>query len=110
MVATTWAVQRWRLRRGSTADVGDAGGPGDRGQELVVGVRFALEALVVVEDLDEVPAAALFAGGDRGGAGGLGLLVDDREVAELEPGFPLRHLGVDHLRERLLRRRRRPGT
>ncbi len=75
-------------------DVGHPGALGDRGQELVGDVAGVLAALVAVEELDEVPAAALFAGGDRGGAGGRRFGADDRVVAEARaslrrcaPGF-----------------------
>ena len=50
-------------------DVLDAGALGDGGEEFVVGVARVLLALVAVEELEEVPAAALGAGGERGGAG-----------------------------------------
>ena len=52
-----------------------------------VGVARVLLALVAVEELDEVPATALFAGGDRRGAGRHRLLADDREVAEVDLRF-----------------------
>src|SRR5262249_20612331 len=77
-------------------DVLDAGGFGDRRQELVVGVRRGLDALVAVEDLEEVPAAVLFAGRQQRRARGLGLFVDDREVAELDRRLARAHLRVDH--------------
>jgi hypothetical protein len=71
-------------------DVGNLRSLGDRGEEFVGDVAGSLLPLVAVEELDEVPAAALFARGERGGAGRHRLLADDREVAEVELGFALR--------------------
>ena len=65
-------------------DVLHAGAFGDGGEEFVVGVARVLLALVAVEELDEVPAATLFAGRQRRGPGRDRLRADDREVAEDE--------------------------
>ena len=68
-------------------------------EEVVVGVAGVLDALVAVEELDEVPAAALFAGRQRRGAGRSRLLADDREVAELDLRFAVPDLVFDHRRQ-----------
>jgi hypothetical protein len=90
------------LRPVPALDVPDAGGLRQLGQELVRDVARALEALVAVEELDELPAAALLACGDRGGGGVDGFLTDDREVAELDPRLAAADLGLDHLRQDIL--------
>ena len=75
---------------------------GDRGEELVGYVTRVLDALVSVEELDEVPAAALFAGGDCGGRAGVDsapMIVKLRNsilARRCAPG--LDHLGDDFFR------------
>ena len=76
---------------------------GDFGEEFVGHVAGGLQALVSVEELDEAPAAALLAGGDRRRAGRSRFLVDDREVPELDLRFAAADLGVDHVRNDFFR-------